>query len=110
MTYTRQDGVSVRGAAVTEPMAGRAAGHLGATRFDVADLAVEHQPNRSVTLTYRLTVGRKGHADERRAHKAAVSHPRLTCDELWPGFETLTPSRTREWEGPWAWVGGRGGD
>ncbi len=36
----------------------------GATRFDVADLAVEHQPNRSVTLTYRLTVGRKGHADE----------------------------------------------
>lgn len=38
--------------------------------------------------------------------KAAVA----MRDELWPGFETLIPSRTREWEGPWTSVGGRGSD
>lgn len=36
--------------------------------------------------------------------------PYLVCDELWPGFETLTSSRTREWEGPWTLVGRRGSD
>ncbi|MFH8612908.1 hypothetical protein ACH4D5_36100 [Streptomyces sp. NPDC018029] len=36
----------------------------GTTRFEVTDLTVEHHQNRSVTLTYRLSVARKGHADE----------------------------------------------
>ncbi|MFE0173328.1 hypothetical protein ACFWZ2_13495 [Streptomyces sp. NPDC059002] len=35
-----------------------------AIRFNVTDLTVDHQPNRSVTLTYGLVVERKGHADE----------------------------------------------
>jgi hypothetical protein len=33
-------------------------------RFDVIKLSVEHHPDRSATLTYRLTVGRRGHPDE----------------------------------------------
>ncbi|MGW7080083.1 hypothetical protein [Streptomyces sp. NPDC054866] len=36
----------------------------GATRFTVTDLTVDHHPDRSATLTYRLSVERKGHADE----------------------------------------------
>lgn len=36
----------------------------GATRFNVTELTVNHQRNRSVTLTYRLSIERKGHADE----------------------------------------------
>jgi hypothetical protein len=34
-------------------------------RFDVVGMTVEHRPDRSVTLTYRLTVGRQDHPDER---------------------------------------------
>ena len=34
-------------------------------RFDVVEMTVEHRPDRSATLTYRLTVGRQGHLDER---------------------------------------------
>jgi len=34
-------------------------------RFDVAELSVEHHPDRSATLTYGLTVVRHGHPDER---------------------------------------------
>ncbi|UFQ18020.1 MULTISPECIES: hypothetical protein [Streptomyces] len=36
----------------------------GATRFNVTDLMTEHQPDRSVTLTYGLIVEREGRADE----------------------------------------------
>ncbi|MEW2527576.1 hypothetical protein [Streptomyces sp. NPDC047071] len=36
----------------------------GATRFNVTDLTVDHQPDRSVTLTYRLMAEQKGHAAE----------------------------------------------
>ncbi|MET9549523.1 MULTISPECIES: hypothetical protein [unclassified Streptomyces] len=36
----------------------------GAIRFNVTDLAVDHRPDRSVTLTYQLIIERKGHADE----------------------------------------------
>lgn len=36
----------------------------GAVRFNVTDLAVDHQPDRSVILTYRLAIERKGQADE----------------------------------------------
>ncbi|MDJ0465355.1 hypothetical protein [Streptomyces sp. H27-C3] len=36
----------------------------GAIRFNVTDLTVDHQPDRSVTLTYRLIIERKGYADE----------------------------------------------
>ncbi|WP_447035508.1 hypothetical protein [Streptomyces sp. DSM 118878] len=36
----------------------------GATRFNVTNLTVDHHPDRSVTLTYRLIIERKGHADE----------------------------------------------
>ncbi|MGW6275670.1 MULTISPECIES: hypothetical protein [unclassified Streptomyces] len=36
----------------------------GTTRFHVTELTVNHHPDRSVTLTYRLVVGRQGHADE----------------------------------------------
>ncbi|ATL25653.1 hypothetical protein [Streptomyces formicae] len=39
----------------------------GAIRFHVTDLTVDHYPDRSATLTYRLVVERKGHADERWA-------------------------------------------
>ncbi|MER6263446.1 hypothetical protein ABT203_28330 [Streptomyces sp900105245] len=34
-------------------------------RFDVVKMSVEHRPDRSMTLTYQLTVGRRGHPDER---------------------------------------------
>ena len=34
-------------------------------RFDVVEMTVEHRPDRSATLTYRLTVGRQDHPDER---------------------------------------------
>lgn len=34
-------------------------------RFDVVKMSVEHRPDRSMTLTYELTVGRRGHPDER---------------------------------------------
>lgn len=34
-------------------------------RFDVTELSVEHRPGHGVTLTYRLTVSRRGHPDER---------------------------------------------
>lgn len=37
----------------------------GATRFNIIDLTVDHQPDRSVTMTYRLIIERKGLADER---------------------------------------------
>ncbi|MEV0982606.1 hypothetical protein [Streptomyces sp. NPDC049915] len=33
--------------------------------FDVDRLSIEHRPDRSVTLTYRLTVGRQGRPAER---------------------------------------------
>uniref|UniRef100_A0AAU1UKY2 Uncharacterized protein n=1 Tax=Streptomyces sp. NBC_00119 TaxID=2975659 RepID=A0AAU1UKY2_9ACTN len=33
-------------------------------RFDVIQLSVEHHQDRSATLTYRLTVGRRGRPDE----------------------------------------------
>ncbi|MEU7581640.1 hypothetical protein AB0B50_29025 [Streptomyces sp. NPDC041068] len=36
----------------------------GTVRFNITDLTVEHEPGRSATLTYRLIVERKGHADE----------------------------------------------
>ncbi|MGW0862555.1 hypothetical protein [Streptomyces sp. NPDC002611] len=36
----------------------------GATRFNVTDLTVDDQPDRSVTLAYGLIVEREGHADE----------------------------------------------
>ncbi|MFF3614936.1 hypothetical protein [Streptomyces sp. NPDC002580] len=34
-------------------------------RFDVDEMSVEHHPGRAVTLTYRLTVRRRDHPDER---------------------------------------------
>jgi hypothetical protein len=34
-------------------------------RFDVVAMTVEHHPDRSATLTYRLTVRRPDHPDER---------------------------------------------
>ncbi|MGW3665188.1 hypothetical protein [Streptomyces sp. NPDC005141] len=34
-------------------------------RFDVAELSVQHRQSHGVTLTYRLTVSRQGHPDER---------------------------------------------
>ncbi|AZM54249.1 hypothetical protein DMA15_18170 [Streptomyces sp. WAC 01529] len=37
----------------------------GAVRFNVDDLALDHNPNRSVTLTYWLTVERHGRDTER---------------------------------------------
>lgn len=36
----------------------------GATRFHVTDLTVDHHPDRSITLAYRLAIERKGHAEE----------------------------------------------
>ncbi|WP_367038223.1 hypothetical protein [Streptomyces sp. Je 1-332] len=36
----------------------------GAVRFNVEDLTVAQQPDRNVTLTYRLTVERKSRDDE----------------------------------------------
>ncbi|MFH9958015.1 hypothetical protein ACH4OX_27880 [Streptomyces roseolus] len=36
-------------------------------RFDVTEMSVEHHPDRSATLTYRLTVSRRGRPDERWA-------------------------------------------
>jgi hypothetical protein len=33
-------------------------------RFDVTRMTVEHHPDRSATLTYWLTVGRRDHPDE----------------------------------------------
>ncbi|MFE2374316.1 hypothetical protein [Streptomyces sp. NPDC059398] len=36
----------------------------GKVRFNVTGLSVDHRPDRSVTLTYWLTVGRKGLSDE----------------------------------------------
>ncbi|MEC4015372.1 hypothetical protein [Streptomyces sp. H27-D2] len=38
---------------------------FGPVGFDISDLSVDHHPNRSLTLTYRLTVVRPGHPDER---------------------------------------------
>lgn len=35
------------------------------TRFDVTEMSVEHRPDRGMTFTYSLTVGRPGHPDER---------------------------------------------
>ncbi|MBT2487453.1 hypothetical protein J7E96_02635 [Streptomyces sp. ISL-96] len=35
------------------------------TTYHVSGLSVDHHPNRTVTLTYRLTVMRQGHQDER---------------------------------------------
>jgi hypothetical protein len=49
----------------------------------------------------------------RCATRAGTCHtrpPYLMRDELWPGFETLISSRTREWEGLWTLVGGCGSD
>ncbi|MFG2888450.1 hypothetical protein [Streptomyces sp. NPDC048248] len=37
----------------------------GRISFRVSELSVEHHPDRSLTLTYRLTVARPGHHDER---------------------------------------------
>jgi hypothetical protein len=37
----------------------------GRISFRIAELSTEHHPNRSLTLTYRLTVVRPGHEDER---------------------------------------------
>lgn len=37
----------------------------GEVRFNIADLSVDHHPDRSVTLTYQLTVERSGLPDER---------------------------------------------
>ncbi|MGP3949784.1 hypothetical protein [Streptomyces sp. 7N604] len=37
----------------------------GQIRFSISDLSVDHHPDHSVTLTYRLTVVRQGHRDER---------------------------------------------
>ncbi|MEV0371483.1 hypothetical protein AB0I10_16915 [Streptomyces sp. NPDC050636] len=37
----------------------------GEVRFAIADLSVGHHPDRSVTLTYQLTVERRGRQDER---------------------------------------------
>ncbi|MFD4630194.1 hypothetical protein ACFVYR_20395 [Streptomyces sp. NPDC058284] len=36
----------------------------GATRFNVIDLTADYHPDRSITLTYRLSVVRKDQADE----------------------------------------------
>ncbi|MGW0909553.1 hypothetical protein [Streptomyces sp. NPDC002853] len=36
----------------------------GAIRFNVTDLTVDHHPDRSVTLIYRLLIERKGQAEE----------------------------------------------
>jgi hypothetical protein len=36
----------------------------GTARFNVTDLTVDHHPDRSVTLTYRLLIARNGHDDE----------------------------------------------
>ncbi|WP_228450171.1 hypothetical protein, partial [Streptomyces alkaliterrae] len=37
----------------------------GAVTFDITDLSVDHHLNRSVTLTYWITVKRQGRPDER---------------------------------------------
>ncbi|WP_369212646.1 hypothetical protein [Streptomyces flavofungini] len=36
-----------------------------ATRFNVTDLTVEHRPDRSITLTYRLVVEQRGPGGQR---------------------------------------------
>ncbi|MGP3980625.1 hypothetical protein [Streptomyces sp. KR80] len=37
----------------------------GQVTFNISDLSVDHYPDRTATLTYRLTVVRQGHQDER---------------------------------------------
>ncbi|MGY6023052.1 hypothetical protein [Streptomyces spinosirectus] len=74
-------------------------------RFDVDAMTVEHRPDRTATLTYRLTVGRPGHPEERwvvalpwddKSFADVLTSPAPAPDRL-PQLVHLVRAHLEEW-------------